>query len=193
MRLPSYDDALRMLSERLSEKNLAHSVSTAAMAAKLAERYFVDREKARLAGLLHDWSRCVPIDRMLAEAQAQGIAIEEVERANPYLVHAALSARQVRGAFPGLPADVLDAIERHTFGAPGMSDLDKVVYLADMLEPRRTHPGLVALRAAIDTDPLEELFRKAYAHSMTVLAQGRRHIHPRTLEVWNTLVAGGRR
>ena len=71
-----------------------------------------------------------------------------------------------------------------------MSDLDMVVYLADMIEPDRGFPGVDDLREAVGTVPLPDLFALGYQHSVSHLVSARRRIHPATVAVWNTLVAG---
>jgi predicted HD superfamily hydrolase involved in NAD metabolism len=107
----------------------------------------------------------------------------------PYLLHARAGAAEVRATFPHLPDEIARAIELHTMGSPEMSSLDKVVYIADMIEPARSFSGVEKLRDAVGRVSLDELFFLAYARSITHLIKKRRRIHPETVEVWNTLVA----
>ena len=85
---------------------------------------------------------------------------------------------------------MVQAIARHTVGAPEMTDLDRVVYLADMLEPARTYRGVDKLRQAVGEVSLPELFALGYRVSVMHLLRTRRRIHPETVAVWNSLVAG---
>ena len=96
--------------------------------------------------------------------------------------------------FPALPAEVVQAIARHTVGAPEMTDLDQVVYLADMIEPARTYPGVEKLREAVgDGLALGALRPRLPACRSCTCVRTRRRIHPETVAVWNSLVAGGPR
>jgi predicted HD superfamily hydrolase involved in NAD metabolism len=165
----------------------------AACAAELAVTYGVNADMARLAGLLHDWDRDLDADALRAAAAEAGVPSSDVDEAVPYLLHARTGAAQVARTMPDVPQEVVRAIERHTVGSADMSDLDKVVYLADMIEPSRSYPGVDALREAVGSLDLGELFVRGYQQSLTHLVTARRRIHPDTVAVWNSLVAGGAR
>ena len=187
-----YEDALAALEAHLGHKAAKHCKRVAATAAALAVVYGVDADSARLAGLLHDWNREMSAADLLGEAERAGLEVTEADRSNPYLLHARTGALAAREALPGLPDDVVQAISRHTVGAAGMTPLDMVVYLADMIEPHRDFAGVEELRDAVGVVPLAELFALGYQHSMRHLVDSRRRIHPETVAVWNDLVAGER-
>lgn len=189
----SYETAKELLQKRLSRAAFEHGLAVADTAAELARAYSVDVDKARLAGLLHDWDREQDHDSLLAAAVEAGHEPHRTEIAHPRLLHARTGAHRLRTAFPGIPADVVRAIERHTLGAPDMTPLDMVVYLADMLEPGRSYPGVDELRAVVGRVELAELFARGYQRSVAHLVERRRPIHPVTVEVWNALVAKERR
>ncbi|MDR3686099.1 MAG: bis(5'-nucleosyl)-tetraphosphatase (symmetrical) YqeK [Coriobacteriia bacterium] len=186
----SYDDAVLAVEARLGHKAAKHCKRVAATAAQLAGGYGVDVEAARLAGLLHDWDRETPAETLLATAGNDGLAVSDADAANPHLLHARTGAIAVREAFPSLPADVTQAISRHTLGAPGMTPLDMIVYLADMIEPHRDFEGVERLRDAVGIVSLPELFALGYQRSVRYLVDARKRIHPDTVAVWNALVAG---
>jgi len=188
----TYDDALSALEARLGHKAAKHCKRVAATAAELAAAYGVDVESARLAGLLHDWDRETPPETLLAAAARDGVEVSDADAANPHLLHARTGAVAVREAFPGLPAEVTQAIARHTLGAADMTPLDMVVYLADMLEPHRDFEGVRELRDAVGKVSLPELFTLGYQRSVRYLVEARKRIHPDTVAVWNALVAGDR-
>ena len=102
------------------------------------------------------------------------------------------AAAELERAYPDLPADVVQAIARHTAAAVGMSDLDMIIYIADAIEPSRDFDGLDELRAAIGAVPLEELFMMTFNHILLTLVERRRRLHPATVEVWNHYVARSR-
>ena len=119
----------------------------------------------------------------------------EVERFDRYLEklrHARTGAHGVREAFPDLPDAVYSAIERHTVGAVQMSDLDKIVYLADMIEPARDWPGVDELRRCVGEVSLDQMFFLGYRMSLESLLRRRKRLHPDTVAVWNSLVSNGR-
>lgn len=190
MALVTFDEAFSAVQERLGERDALHSLRVAQTAAGLAETYGADVEQARLAGLLHDWDRNRPPGELLGAALDAGMDVTPVDEAVPYLLHAYTGAAGLATVFPELPAEVLQAVARHTVGAPGMTDLDQVVYLADMIEPHREYPGVDKLRDAVGTASLDELFTLGYQLSLMHLVRDHRRIHPDTVDVWNGLVAG---
>ncbi len=189
MTAPTYEEARQALRARLGDRALEHSEAVADTAARLAEGYGVDIEAARLAGLLHDWCKETAHDELLAAAMRFGIPVTIVDESRPYLLHGPVGAAELEEEFPGLNADVLRAIRVHTFGAEEMTDLDRVVYVADMIEPGRHYHGVDELRAGAGTEPLSDLMEAAYARSIAHLLRKRKPLHPRTLAVWNHLVA----
>lgn len=180
--------AENLLEERLTEGAYAHSLGVAAMAQMMATLYGVDPIDAYLGGLLHDWDRCLGTDELVTTAERFGIELTPTLLENPRLLHAHTGAHHLAVTFPELPADVIDAVANHTVGRVEMSDLDMVVYVADMVEPSRDYPGVDDLREMIGTIALEDLFRNAYAQTMKFLVAHRKIIHPDTLAVWNWLM-----
>ena len=136
----------RRVRENLGQEHrYAHSLRVARCAELLARRHGVDPRKARLAGLLHDLARLHTPAQLIAESEARGFTINQVEREHPVLLHARLGAALARERFGVEDAEVLSAIAKHTTGAEEMSPLDSVVYLADSLEPARKFPERAAL------------------------------------------------
>jgi predicted HD superfamily hydrolase involved in NAD metabolism len=189
----SYETALAALRDRLSARAIEHSVRVAETACALATTYGADAEAARLAGLLHDWDRELGDEQLLAAADAAGIELTETDRAVPYLLHARTGARSVGEALPELEPEVLRAIESHTVGAGEMSDLDKVVYVADMIAPGRDFPGVEEVRELAGSGTLHALYLRCYQLTLHHLVQRQRPLHPRTVAAWNALVGGDAR
>jgi predicted HD superfamily hydrolase involved in NAD metabolism len=142
----TFDSVAQKVREHLDQEHrYEHSVRVANAAEELANRHGVDARKARLAGRLHDLARLYTPERLLAEAEARGFAIDAEHRQRPTLLHARLGAALAHEAFGIDDAEILCAIEKHTRGAAAMSPLDCVVYLADTLEPNRTFPERAGL------------------------------------------------
>ncbi|MEG1772768.1 MAG: nicotinate-nucleotide adenylyltransferase [Clostridia bacterium] len=135
------------LKDRLTHKRFLHSISTMNEAMRLADRYGTDTKKARLAGLLHDCAKISTTD-YLSECEEHGITIDDYERHTPGLLHPKLGAYYAKTRYGVQDQDILNAIAYHTLCREGMSDLEKIVYLADKIEPKRTYPGVFAIRKA---------------------------------------------
>jgi predicted HD superfamily hydrolase involved in NAD metabolism len=185
----SVEAALDAVQSRVGPGAAEHCRLAAESAAELAAAYGVDVERARIAGLLHDWDREQSPSALLAAADSHGIEVSGADSAGPHLLHARTGALALREAFPDLDDEVLDAVSRHTLGAAEMTQLDMVVYIADMIEPSRDYPGVDALRDVVGSASLRELFALCYQQSVSHLVAARKRIHPVTVDVWNEYVA----
>lgn len=185
---PTLEEAHAVMAARLGGRSLAHCERVSETAARIAAAYGADPEAAGLAGLLHDRDRDEDDAGLLEAAERHGLGIDDVERARPYLLHSRTAAEELRSDLPGISEEVLEAVEAHTLGSDGMSDLAKVVYVADMIEPARDWDGVEELREAVGEVDLGELFTRAYQVTLAHVVAKRRRIHPRALEVWNSLV-----
>ena len=135
----------------LKAKRCAHVLGTAATAVKLAEKYGADVHKAEIAGLLHDCTKKLSMPEQLALCEKYGIALDGLEKKALKLLHAKTGAALARDVF-GVDDDIYSAILWHTTGKPGMTVLEKVIYLADFIEPTRDFPGVDALRETVWQD-----------------------------------------
>ncbi|MCL5292331.1 MAG: bis(5'-nucleosyl)-tetraphosphatase (symmetrical) YqeK [Actinobacteria bacterium] len=178
------------LKDALSGKLYKHSLSTAETAKGMAENFEVDAQKAYLTGLLHDCAKVLSDQELLDEARAIGLDVDEVDVAEPYLLHAPVGAHLAREVYGMTDEDVLRAIGRHTLGAISMTPLDKIAYVSDMIEPGRKFPGLDRIRNLAGED-LDMCYAEAYAHTLKYLAEKRKPIHPLTVSAWNSIVLGG--
>ena len=128
----------RGVRERIGQPHrFAHVVRVARLADRLAQHHGEDPARARLAGMLHDLARLYSAERLLAECAHRSMPIDAFERDHPVVLHARLGAELAREEFGVEDEAVLDAIRSHTLGAPRMSLLQTIVYLADSLEPGR--------------------------------------------------------
>lgn len=129
----------------LSYRRIPHVLGTEQEAIRLAERYGADVEKARVAALLHDCTKKLDMEAQMALCREYGIALDELERQALKLLHAKTGAAVAESVF-GVDREIGDAIRWHTTGRAGMSLLEKIVYLADYIEPTRDFPGVDKLR-----------------------------------------------
>jgi len=182
------------LEAREDDYGLRHSLGCADCCAQMALVYGLDESRAYLAGLLHDWDRCVPKPELIEEARALGFDITPEVLAAPAILHAHTGAAAVAAAFPEIAREapeIITAIERHTVGVPDMGPLDELLYVADMIEPTRRSPNIADLREMVGTVDLDALFMQAYQRSMAHLVRRRKVMHPDTIRVWNALVMRG--
>ena len=183
-----YGRARRALESRLNEFRLLHSLSVADTAASMARLYSLDIDNARIAGLLHDWDKNLSDEQLLERTREFGIEVGESLEDMTSLLHAQTGAEAVKREFPELDDEIIQAIARHTSAASDMSDLDMVIYIADMIEPLRSQGNLTPIRVIVGKVPLEAVFLKSYEMSLEHLLRRHRFIHPDSLEVWNTYV-----
>ena len=129
----------RDLSEQLSKKprRLAHSLSVAKTAERLAVIYGVDPFLARAAGILHDWEKASPVSEQLSHARELGVDLGVDLELVHSLLHGIIASRVLPARYPELPSEVWHAISVHTSAAPDMSPLDEVLFVADGIEPLR--------------------------------------------------------
>ena len=135
----------------LKHKRIPHVLGTEQEAIRLAERYGADVEKARVAALLHDCTKKLEMEEQLALCERYGIELDELERAALKLLHSKTGAAIARDVF-GVDDELYSAIWYHTTGRAGMTLLEKIIYLADYIEPTRDFPDVDVLRKACYED-----------------------------------------
>ena len=137
----------------LDAKRLVHSKNTALVALSLNRNFCpkIDEDKVLLAGLLHDCTKKLSMPEQLALCEKYGIALDELEKKALKLLHAKTGAALARDVF-GVDDEIYNAILWHTTGKPDMTVLEKVIYLADFIEPTRDFPGVDALRRTVWED-----------------------------------------
>ena len=129
----------------LKHRRIPHVLGTEQEAIRLAERYGAGVEKARVAALLHDCTKKLDMPAQLALCGQYGIALDELEQKALKLLHSKTGAAIARDVF-GVDDEVYSAIWYHTTGHADMTTLEKIIYLADYIEPSRDFPGVDTLR-----------------------------------------------
>ena len=129
----------------LKHKRIPHVLGTEQEAIRLAERYGADVEKARAAALLHDCTKKLDMPAQLALCEQYGIELDELEQKALKLLHSKTGAAIARDVF-GVDDDIYSAIWYHTTGHAHMTKLEKIISLADYIEPSRDFPGVDTLR-----------------------------------------------
>lgn len=125
------------LKSSLDKNRYEHTLGVAYTAMCLAMKYEVDLDKAELAGLLHDCAKCIPDEKKLKKCYEHNINISEIEKEQPYLLHSKLGAFIAMDKYDIHDKDIINAILKHTTGTADMTMLEKIIYVADYIEPRR--------------------------------------------------------
>lgn len=128
------EEILKWLKDNLSEERYIHTLGTADCAKELAMRYGMDEDKAYTAGLLHDCAKCFTTEKLL-EIIKDNLEVEESEMLNYKTLHAPVSAYIAENEFGVTDKDILSAIRWHTLGKLDMNKFEKVIFLADKIEP----------------------------------------------------------
>ena len=144
----------------LDTERYEHTLGVMYTAASMAMRYDEDVEKALLAGLLHDCAKCISGENKIKLCNKYHLSVSEVEKKNPSLLHAKLGAFLAAKKYHIKDKDVINAIASHTTGCPNMTLLDKIIYIADYIEPgRKELPNMAEVRKLAFTDINECLYR----------------------------------
>lgn len=133
------------LESSLKESRMAHTRSVARLAAEMARRYGADRQKAELAALLHDMVRNIGVPASNMYVKYLGLPERYLDNIN--LAHGKIAAELAHSEFGIEDEEILNAVSYHTTGRAGMSLLEKIVFLADAIEPLRDYPGVDRIRA----------------------------------------------
>lgn len=145
----------KAMEKSLDTKRYEHTLGVAYTATALAMRYDVELNSAQIAGLLHDCAKCLSDEKKITICEKHNLKITEVERKNPSLLHAKVGSFIAMDTYHVKDIDIINAILNHTTGRPGMSTLEKIVFIADYIEPgRKNAPNLTEVRklAFMDLD-----------------------------------------
>lgn len=146
------DKHLRAVSySMVKAKRLPHIRGTEEAAVALAKYWGIDENKARRAAILHDCTKYWELEPQVACCDKYGIELDELERISVKFLHSKTGAAMAKYVF-GEPDDVYDAIFCHTTGKPGMTTFDKILYLADYMEPTRDFDGVEEMRRLVYED-----------------------------------------
>ncbi len=127
----------KAMEKSLDAKRFEHTLGVAYTAAALAMCNHVDTESAIIAGLLHDCAKCLSDEKRLSICEKRNMSISKVERRNPSLLHAKVGSILAMEEYDIDDMDIIQAIMNHTTGRPGMSALEKIIFVADYMEPGR--------------------------------------------------------
>ncbi|GAB6138362.1 bis(5'-nucleosyl)-tetraphosphatase (symmetrical) YqeK [Halanaerobaculum tunisiense] len=182
------EQAIVKLKTMISDQRLKHSLGVKNTAEKLAKKYGADSVKARWAGLLHDCAKGYSEQVLLQKVEEFGIVVDSIQKQVPALLHAPVAAKLVTEEFAIVDQQIQQAIRLHTLGSPEMTTLDKVVFLADYIEPNRDCTAIDELRNKVQNKSLDEVVRFACENTIKYNLTKESIIHPQTIKTRNSLL-----
>ena len=173
----------------LKPNRVAHVLGCRDTAERMARRWGVDPTDAARAGMLHDVTKALDDSLQLTLCREYGIVLGEFSQKNPKTLHALTGSLVAERIFGENPA-VVDAIRSHTTGKANMTTLQKILYVADYMEPNRDFPGVEELRHLAYTD-LDKALKLGLEMTLQLLRENKQDISPESAEALAYLQRAG--
>ena len=183
----SENEMLHYLHVNLSESRLKHSLSVSETAVALAVKYGEDIEKARVAGLVHDCAKGMKGDKLIEVARAHEVHIDEIYTHSPLILHGLVGSIIAREVMDIQDDDILNAISYHTTGRKNMSILEKIIYIADYIEPLRNFNGVEELRI-LSVNDLDAAVVQSLDNTINYIISRKELLHIDTIHARNYLL-----
>lgn len=176
------------LKENLSEERYFHTLGTADCAKELAQKFNLNSDKAYISGLLHDCAKCFSNEKLL-EIIRENLQVEESEMQNYKTLHAPVSAYIAEKEFGVTDKEILSAVRWHTLGKLDMTDFEKIVFIADKIEPNtRDKEYSDKIRTLLNEENgLNKALLKCYKETIKSLVKRNLKICLLTVEIYNKL------
>lgn len=172
------------LKNRLSEKRYNHSLNVADECRKLAQRYEEDEERAYYAGLVHDVCKELPAAELKQMAIESDLDMTQAEIETKALWHAVAGAGFVRDSLMIEDTDIINAVRFHTIGRAGMSRLEEIVYIGDLISADRTYKDVKKFRKLAYQD-MDKVMLEALIFSIESVTEKKGLIPEYTLQAYN--------
>lgn len=185
----SEEQILNYLQEHLKESRYNHTLGVCESAIELAKTYSCDEYKAKIAALLHDCGKCLSSKEIIDIMKKEKYHMDEVEQSFPEIMHGRAGAHIAKEVMGINDEEILEAIRFHTTGKEDMNLLEKIIYLADYIEPYRSYPGVEKLREKAFLN-LDEALLLAYDNTLKFVLNKGQLIHMDTIKARNKLLIG---
>ncbi|SDM20669.1 bis(5'-nucleosyl)-tetraphosphatase (symmetrical) YqeK [Bacillus sp. OK048] len=180
------EEALTIVKLHLTDHRYQHTLGVMESAISLAKQYGADEKKAELAAIFHDYAKFRPKDEMREIIEEQNFP-QDLLQYNSELWHAPTGAFLVEKEAGITDKEILDAIRYHTSGRPAMTLLDKIIYLADYIEPGRHFPGVDEVRAMAKQN-LDTALIQAVKNTILFLMKRNQPVYPASFQTYNDLI-----
>lgn len=181
------DEMKITLKNSINNKRYNHCINVMNTAVQLASQYGQDKEKAAIAGLLHDCARDIKGDEVFALCEKFNIEINYLTQYQPDLLHGPIGANIAREVYGVKDELVFSAISCHTTGRENMNMMDKIVFIADYIEPNRNFPCINDVRKIVYEDIDSALILALDRTIKYVMSKGAL-IHPDTIGARNSII-----
>lgn len=185
--MKSFSHYQAKLAKKLTKTRYLHSVAVAEVALALAKVHGTPEGLTYLAGLLHDYAKDLPKNILMELAKKMEPPMDPITKVYPGLWHGPIGALLVKEELHLKEPRLLQAIKYHTLGHPEMNKIDKIVFLADMIEPERSFSGVEIIRKKAFIN-LDEAMLIAYEQSIRYLLDNKEMIHPIIIKTRNELI-----
>jgi len=182
------DKIIEFLKNNLKNARLEHSFSVMDTALKLAKVYDCDANKARIAGLIHDCAKNMSINEMINIMKKSGYNIKDESFMIPQTLHGPTGAYLAKNIMGIEDVDILNAIEYHTVGRRNMSILEKVIYIADYIEPLRNFQELEAVREIVYSGNIDKALLVSFDNTIKYIIKKGQLLHKNTIEARNYIL-----
>jgi predicted HD superfamily hydrolase involved in NAD metabolism len=183
----SEDEIQIYLKKNLNRQRLEHSLRVRDTSIELAKHYNVDTNKACIAGLVHDCAKNMSDSEILDLIYGSNYQVDEVSKISAGIMHGLAGAIVAKNTMGINDEEVLDSIAYHTTGREKMSTLEKIIYLADYIEPMRDFPGVDELRKASYED-LDEALLLSFNNTIKYIINRGQLIHKDTIDARNYIL-----
>lgn len=164
-----------------NERRYWHSISVALTAVNLADVHGANKDNCLVAGLLHDYCKNMTLDELFSNCEKYGVNLSEEDRMADGCIHGFLAAKMCKDLFD-INDEVYNAIYFHTCGKPDMTNLEKIIYIADFIEPlRRFRDKVSDVRKLAFTD-IDSAIVAASKASVSFLTKREKFIHSNTIK-----------
>ncbi|KXZ40128.1 putative HD superfamily hydrolase of NAD metabolism [Alkalithermobacter thermoalcaliphilus JW-YL-7 = DSM 7308] len=177
-----------ILKNMITQERMIHSIGVSDTAKKLAKIYGEDIYKAQIAGLLHDCAKCLDKEQMMYYVKKYNIYLDQIQIKEPELAHGIIGAYVCKDVFKIDDEDILSSIIYHTTGKEDMTKLEKIIYIADFIEPNRDYPGVDKLRDVAFNEGLDKSLLMAFDNTIKYVISIKKVIHPITVKARNYIL-----
>lgn len=181
------EELIKKVQNRLSEKRFAHVLRVEKAALSLAEKYQVNLEQASIAALVHDYAKEISDEDFIKKIKSENLDVDLLSFGNA-IWHGVVGQYFVAEELGICDQAILQAVASHTTGSSEMSDLDKVIYIADYIEEGRDFPGVKEARQQANISLDAGVSYETY-HTIKYLLEKKVKIYPKTIETYNRYVA----
>ena len=180
------------MKNEMGEKRYNHTLEVEKMAARLGEIYAPDMiMQLRAAALLHDVTKERSVEEHIAICESAGLTVSVAERKSPKMFHAKTGAIVITQKYPEFACpEIVEAVRYHTTGKADMNLLEKIIYVADYMEPNRDFPGVEELRRLAYTD-IDKALKLGLEMTLEMLRSQNRQISPESRQALEYLEASG--